>query len=550
MTVTSLDGAPRPRVTRRAEQLVVVGICVLGLALRLPGLTSGDLWADDAWLAMAARVPLPEVSHLTLTTPLLSYFLAGWIRLDPSSSWWAQLPGLLASIAAIYVVWLLAVEIGVGLFARLAVTLMAACSPGAVEYSLRIKEYPSELLIGALLLYGLARWRRTGHLVPLVWIGIGGALACFWSGSLIAFVGVLGIIIAVVGRRQRAAIGVAVVLFGSCAAAVLSYLSHLPPRLNVFWAPQELHGVGGAANTSRNLALIGTGVAHGLAGVPLLVGRFPLVLALTASQIRLGELEALLEVLGLLAGLVAVVALVRRRVEPAGTVGVAALGIIGAAIGGAVLGRSPLGGGRTDLWWYPAAWVLSALVLDAVARRMPAYGTAGSLARGGGIAVLACIALIGVLFPAWYPHENVRAARAAIGERLGPDAAVVVAGRIPFTWAYEGVGPFRIVDATGARRPTNGFAVAVSQPHGVEASIVADPSSACHRFTGVFVFTSDDSLASPSAYRIASPAAFRLNSTARAVVDSLEHHGWRVTTTWRSPGVVVLEMHHHGVCGA
>ena len=156
MTVTSLDGAPRPRVTRRAEQLVVVGICVLGLALRLPGLTSGDLWADDAWLAMAARVPLREVSHLTLTTPLLSYFLAGWIRLDPSSSWWAQLPGLLASIAAIYVVWLLAVEIGVGLFARLAVTLMAACSPGAVEYSLRIKEYPSELLIGALLLYG--RW--------------------------------------------------------------------------------------------------------------------------------------------------------------------------------------------------------------------------------------------------------------------------------------------------------------------------------------------------------------------------------------------------------
>lgn len=534
-------------VISRAEKIGGAAVGLFGLALRLPGLTSGDLWADDAWLAMAARVPLREVSHVTLTTPLLSYFLAGWIRLDPSPSWWAQLPGLVMGVAAIFVVWRLAAEIGVGVFARLAVALMAASSPGAIEYSMRVKEYPSELLIGALLLLALARWRRTRHRTPLIWLGVGGVLACFWSGSLVAEVGVIAVVVMVSGRRQREAIVVAGALLVACATAALTFLSRLPPSLNIFWAPQEIQHLGVASSTSRNLALIGNGVAHGLVGVPLLVGKFPLVLALSPHQVRLGHLQAAVEVLCLsLAAFVVVVT--RRRREPAATIGVTSLGIIGAALAGALLGKAPLGGVRTDLWWYPAAWVLSALVLDAMARRLTTRGAPPLLVQAVGVTTLLGIAAVGLAFPAWYPTTDLRGVIAAIGRPLGPHDAVLVAGRIPFTWAYDGVGPFQIDHDHGVHRMTNGYGVSVSRPPDVRQEIISSPASMCQRFTAIFIVTSDNSLASPSAYRLPTPTQSHLNAAHAAAKTTLLNHGWTVTSTRRRAGVVATELRHNGLC--
>ncbi|MEI6736272.1 MAG: hypothetical protein WCL31_05040 [Actinomycetes bacterium] len=82
--------ALRPSLTRLSLPLIVL----FGLWTRLGGFSSHQLWFDDAWVAVPAKVPLGEAVHMVNTTPLFSIFMRQWILWGPDATWWAQIPAL------------------------------------------------------------------------------------------------------------------------------------------------------------------------------------------------------------------------------------------------------------------------------------------------------------------------------------------------------------------------------------------------------------------------------------------------------------------------
>jgi Dolichyl-phosphate-mannose-protein mannosyltransferase len=459
----------------RVDVAVVLVVCALGTVVRVPGLTSRDLWFDDAWAALPAHVPLRDAVHMLVTTPLYTLALREWLLVGPSDTWWAQLPALVLGVAGIAAVYALVRAHGLPRLGAAAAAAVIAAGPVAITYSTRVKEYPADLVASCLVLWLAERWRRDPSARGLVALGAVGVGAIWTSASTAAVVGGAAALVVAVAwgapRWRRPAAALVGALGLGAAVLWLVVLRHLPPTLRANWkvkgflfAYRDAHHVAFAFEQTF------AGLAHGLFGAPVAY-TFD-VYPLRAAVLALAAATAVVLAVLVAAPLVAVV---RRRGRAVGPL-VAAAAALALAVLGTLLELAPLGDGRTDEALYPPMLLLAVGGATWLARRpwaRAASRTAGQVV----VAVVVGVAAIafGLSHRAAYPPTGLTTVMANLRPQLRPGDVVVLDGYESFTWADEHLGRWNVSFAQHAVPWPMGFHVASRSAHVVLSSNYLQP---------------------------------------------------------------------------
>lgn len=571
MTTTAARQESSPTGHRRAALLVLALITVVGAVVRATGLGSAGLFYDDAWFALPSRVGIGTAMKMVVTTPGYTLLQDAWISAGPSGNAWPKvLPFLLGVLAAPAGYWL-SRRYEMPRWVALCVAGLLAAAPAAIEYSVRVKEYEADLLLGVAVLgvAELVRRRRSG--TSLASLAVVSLLAVLMSSSLLVVVGgswAALIAIAFGDRRWlRSVLAFGVATAAACGLETMWISSHIPSSLTEFWI--TTHRLVGAPFSSSSLAhtiaLTFAGLLHGLVGTPLPTGPFPMTLVISDTA------ETLWIASGALA-LVLFVVLVwpvvrsigrRRDGDPALALLAPSLTMILALVawvGGAV----PLGTGRSDLALYPAIAVLLGAGLLRLSGRLAKIGIAPATRRSATVALTcaAGLATTGLAWHqrSWYPAQDLAVLHRAMVARgvLHPGDVSVVEGRNTYGWAFEGLSPFVVhIDRNDPRGRTVGFwvtfpsdrvlAVESSTPTGAIKGQRAIPGldqlpPSAHR---LWVFGTTNSTYSPSAYRIRGPRGRLMMPM--GIDPLLSKHGWTAQHGWtprsgrvHAPGVVAV----------
>jgi hypothetical protein len=366
---------------------------------------------------------------------------------------------------------------------------------------------------------------------------------------------VAGVVQALRDPRLRSVWGGSVggALLIAIGATYAAFYDHVPPALNKFWATFEF-SPSNPRPAVHTVGIMAEGITHGLLGTPLVVGPFPDPFSALSSH-QYAELTYLAVPVVLVAVLTA--GLVVRRlwteVSAASTVGLASVVVLLGAVFAAGTGRAPLGGGRTDMWWYPAAWCLLALVLVGVCSMLGPRLSHVAAARRRVAATASCVVLsvlavpFGVHFRAWYPAQDVRALYAADHGTLSHARWIYVERPIAFAWAYYGLGTFRIVFDHGDVHTDQGWSVNFDRPD-VERILVHDPSRLCRSTNQIWWVGGNPEASNPNIYRFTG-AALRHVGTPGTTFSVLLGDGWRRTEAIVGNGVSAVLFVHTGRCG-
>ena len=171
------------------NRLAVAGLIVAGSVLRLAGLLTASIWFDEAFALHGAQQPLLTTIQLAMsdyTPPLWDVLVWPWVHIIPGALG-LRLPAVLASIAALWVGWLLIqrwVELPA---ARLAALAALALLPGFVWTAQDGRSYSLLILLYTLSLYyadsdnDLGMWGSCGL---LVWCHSVGPILAFTAFAL------------------------------------------------------------------------------------------------------------------------------------------------------------------------------------------------------------------------------------------------------------------------------------------------------------------------------------------------------------------------------
>jgi hypothetical protein len=459
--------ALRSTAHRIGGAIGILAILGFGAYTRASGFTTGSLWFDDAWQAMPARESIGTAVRMVTTAPLYTLGLRTWLRLDITSTWWAQLPAFVFGMAGIAAVFFLLAYFKV--WAPLAYfgALILAVSPVAADYSTRVKPFGLDLLCGCALLFLFERWRRTPQRRSAVLLGIACALSLFISSTTAVVVISVAATTALCGLRDSSRRLDALVAAGTAAVAGLVvevlWLRHLSPALYFGWTKRGyLFSASSAHRIAWSLQAMGTGFFHWLVGTPLAHPRLQ-------EQITPGGVAlAVLGFLVLLAiSLPPLIGLLRRRGRDPGPLVVPAVALC-LAIALALAHKSPFGGGRTDEDIYPAVLLLFAGAVSAL------FGRARDEARRDMIAVLVILTgallWVGATNRAAYPQTVLRPLAAEL-QHVGPKSAIIVVDPwLTFTWAYDDLSPTKVSFAHTVTLWSQGFHV-VSLDQRVDLSV-------------------------------------------------------------------------------
>lgn len=445
--VPPVDGhrAASRRAPSAIELVGVLALVGLGAYTRARGFTNLDLWFDDAWAAMPARVGLGDAVHMVLTAPGYGLAMRSWIRLDPATTWWAQLPAYALGLGAIPAVYGLVRYLRNPRWLAFGAALVVTVSPLAVQYATRVKEYPFDLLAACVLLALCERIRRAPSRGRLAALAVASVVAFFASaGCAPVLAGVwlaLAATLLVDPRWRRPfAAGLGAVVLGVVAVWV-AFLRALPGVLNFNWRRRGfLVDYRSFPLAERSISLIVGGFVHAALGYPVPVTFY-------RSALGIHDVGALLfgiAVLAVAIGVPVVGSIRHRVVAPE----LAAALTLAVAIGLSVADRVPLGDGRTDEVLYPALLVCLAAAVRAVVpplrRRVasgaPARAAAGALA---GVVVVASV-VFGVAHTAVYPTVSLRGVQHELQPLVRPGDVVFVDTFNSFGWCYYALSPCRI----------------------------------------------------------------------------------------------------------
>jgi len=467
----------RRGVFARRDLAVVVALCAFGAAIRLPGLTSKDLWFDDAWAALPAHVSLADATRMVVTTPLYTLGLRSWILLGPANTWWMQLPALVLGVVGIAAVYALVRAHGYSRVGAFVAGAVVAAGPITVAYSGRVKEYSADLVLACLVLWLVERWRTSPSARGLAALGLASITAMWISASTAAVVGgAAACVVALAWTRpelRRQAVTLVGALAVSAATLWLVFLRRLPRQLRVNWRTHGfLFGYSSAHHVGFAIQQTFSGLAHGLLGLPIPytfeVG------ALRAVPMTLAALTLLVLVALVAAPLVAFLrsraTTVGPTMAPAATILLAIVGTIGEV--------SPLGDGRTDEALYPALLLLGVGAATQLSRRVRAAGSSATAARWAlVVAVVGGAAWFGTTHLAEYPPTGLRTVISSLERQLRPGDVVVVDGYESFTWADDGLGHWSVSFHQGAVPWPMGFHVQSLEPSVVLSSNYLQPSA-------------------------------------------------------------------------
>lgn len=437
-------GTAVPRRVSTVEVLAVVGLLALGAYARAHGFTNLDLWFDDAWAAMPARVGLSQAIHMVLTAPGYGLALRSWIRLDPATTWWAQLPAFVLGLCAIPAVYALVRWLRNPRWLAFAAALVVTVSPLAIQYATRVKEYPFDLLAACALLFLAERARRAPSTRRLTALAVASVAAIFLSAGCAPVVAGawLALAAALLGDarlRRRLAACLAATAVGALVVWAV-FLRTLPGVLTTNWRRRGfLVDYRSLPRAERSLSLIFGGFLHGVLGYPVPVSFF----RGTPGVHDAGALAAGVVLLAV-AILVPLVASLRRGV----TAELAAALTLLVAVVLSVADRVPLGDGRTDEVLYPALLVCLAAAVRAASplvRRVIGQGAASRAASGALASVcLAGAVVFGVAHAAVYPTISLRGVDAGLSKLVRPGDVVFVDTFNSFGWCYYDLSPCRV----------------------------------------------------------------------------------------------------------
>ena len=244
MVLTAPTRATVGRAGRRrldvVEGVALAVIVVVGLWLRLAGMTSHGLWRDDAWVAMSSRVSMGTALRMGATAPGFTMIERAWILLDPGSSRWAQALPVALGVAGIVTMFCLSRYLGLSTWLSLATAAFVALSPVTIAYSTHAKQYSTDVVLAcALLALGEAARRRRPERRRLGALAVASCAGLVISASVaVVIIGVWAMLL-ITSRRDRdgrvQVITVGAITAVSCALALLFY-AHLSTALHLFWS--------------------------------------------------------------------------------------------------------------------------------------------------------------------------------------------------------------------------------------------------------------------------------------------------------------------------
>ncbi|MEI7479274.1 MAG: hypothetical protein WCK25_03090, partial [Actinomycetes bacterium] len=171
MTSDETRQRERPRLF---DVLALTAIVGLGLWTRIPGFSRYDLWFDDAWAALPAKVSFATANKMVATTPAYSLAMRAWLQVGPKSTIWAQSPSFVFSMVGIVAIYFLVRHFAFSRTLGLLASLTIAAGPVTSLYATRMKEYAADFLIACLILGLAERWRRNpswGRAAPVGIVG-------------------------------------------------------------------------------------------------------------------------------------------------------------------------------------------------------------------------------------------------------------------------------------------------------------------------------------------------------------------------------------------
>jgi len=477
-----------PRLSRRDG--VALGLIVLlGLWLRIGGLSGHDPWFDDAWVVLTGRYGLHDLLRMSASAPGYDLGLTTLWNLDRSSMVMTQLPQFALGLAGIVAVFALVRWFGCRRPLPHLAALVIAASPVAVAYSTRLKPYAFDLVATCLLLYLAERWRRDLSLRSLGWLAASSLLVTVSAATLpvLAAIAAMMVTAAVTVPRVRMHATLAVAWLATLTAAVWwASIRHFPPSLAAFWKAQgAMLATNSTHRTLFSLQQMGSGFVAGMLNTPL---QAPLIVVTshTGGVTHEGIVAAPLRPLQLLiaASLYAVLAVVcampllrtlRTKAQTISPGYTAALAVLAGLCAG-LLGRAPFGGGRTDEVLYPAVILLVALAAESIADR--ATSAIPTWLRWGAVGV-ACAGLVAatVTQRPFYPTSDVRGIGQAVLDRVHQGQVVIIDGDATFSWAADRLSP----TAVAFERPgpislwTQGFHEVSRTPRVVLAGRLVEP---------------------------------------------------------------------------
>ena len=410
---------------RAGDLAAAVFLVGLATAVRAPALTSSGLYRDDAWPLLATRTDLGRAVRIGVTTPGFEVLLRLWGGLGPSfrSAPWAQVPALVASLAAVAVAYLLARRLGCRPASALVAGGVLALAPMAVLFATRVKPYPFDAL-SCLVLLALAV-RTAARPSGRRWAALVAACvaAPLFSASVLPVAATAMAWCAWRSRRRFAVAATAgwAVLVAVYATAVLG---NVPPPLHDSWATHYVDGLGSARFVLDDFAA-GIFYRHGPTG--------PLLLAAVAA----GVIWA------------------RRDLAPL------LLGPVVVAFGLAVADRAPFGGGRIDVYLYPCIALALALAVERVLAARPLPGPAPALAVAAALVAFAATDGRRHADANPYPGADTAGLIAAVRAEMAPGDGLVVAPYTRYAFAlYDRPRPQVVLSP----RYSTGFTVVSPDP--------------------------------------------------------------------------------------
>ena len=398
-------------------------LVLFGALIRVHGLTSGSLFTDDAWVAITNHESFSTALRMLVTTPGFTLFERSWSGLAPHTTWFIQLPSLVASLAGIVAVYALCRYFQFEAWISLVAASIIAISAEATAFATHIKPYPFDLLTAACLLWLGERARRNPDWSSLIALAALSVASCAWSFTNAVIVMAVYLVLAAVCLRRRsftapflATAGVAAGLIASLYLFVIK--PQVTPALSAYWKTSYID------TRSIHVWLHSTRASiSSLFTVEL--GRPSNHHLLHAAGTLYGDLLLGLAVLG------AIVAW-RKNAMP--------LAALGLAYVLAAAHKIPLGSNRTDAYLFPAVLLLIASSLQWLAavlhRSAPRWITTIATAAVCLGVVLGGIS--GLTNPPRYIGGDLSAAMPEVRHALSqPGTMVLIEPGTRFVWAYE-----------------------------------------------------------------------------------------------------------------
>ncbi len=403
----------------RCDGLVLFLLALMPLLLVLPSLSPFSLYRDDAWQALATRVPWSsDLFRVSVTAPGFAAVLRAWCGLTGTSELALQVPAVVGGVLGPPVLFLLGRRLGFSRVAAFLAGLLLAVGPTHVAYSARVKPYTLDAVFSVGLIFlalsVVDHPRRAGAWMRLIGFA---SLSLVFSGS-ITIVALPVIVVSAVSvgadrwalRRILGGVCFFVGLMSIWYFVVLDAPSN--EALKEYWA--------------KYFIPINQGLWQAFFSLLKVTGS----LLVTAIRKRRSLFGPEMIVVGaaaaaLTAGMLILPWLVSRwawalLVTPVGL----AYALAAAAI-------APLGGGRTDLYLMPVILLLLVCPIEWLFRRRPPLGIGAAAAVGMVVLVLS--------LSTWgntYPGEDLKSLTRAVESKAAPEDRIVVYPETTYMYAF------------------------------------------------------------------------------------------------------------------